>query len=241
MSASTSEGPMGGNRGAKAKSISGWRAFDLKQRRKQQGLESDDDSEAYPSLSGPSAPQSFLNKNWALLEKPFSSVVVASKNFPSLKDVNLQTQVPASSSCLGTADSSDPIEADRKLNCLYPWADKCLIQDVLAGVNYNFNEALSLLEAMLICEDEDDKNKEAKSVGSVLPSFNIQGNPLGDKEGMSLTNQTLNNSYKHFLDEELSSIQLPDADKSLPIISEPEWEEDDVYLIHRKDAIRMKR
>lgn len=245
MSASISEGPVGGNR-AKAKSISGWTAFDLQQRRKQQGLESDNDSEAYPSLSGLSAPQSLSNKNGALLEKPFSSVVVASMNFPSSTDIknrNFQRRAPASSSCLGiiqNTETVDTIEAYRKLNYLHPWADNSLIQDVLAGVNNNVDEALSLLEAMLICENEDDKNKKVESNWNDFAPCNIQGISLGEKKYTSFTNGPSNNNYKQSKDE-ASSIQLLDAAKFLPIESEPEWEEDDVYLTYRKDAIRMIR
>ncbi|KAK4394263.1 hypothetical protein Sango_1897100 [Sesamum angolense] len=215
MSASTSESPVAGNR-AKAKSTLGWMAFDLKQRRKQQGLESDNDCEAYPSLSGPTVPQ---NKNQTLLREPFSSVVVASTDFPSIietKNRNLQRPGPVSNSCLGTAvniGSEATAEAYRKLNHLHPWADESLIQDVLAGVNNNTEEALSLLEGMLISENKDAKNMEVKSNGMILNPFTSKASPA----------------------------LLLHAAKSLPVAPEPDWEEDDVYLIHRKDAIRLIR
>ncbi|KAL2236260.1 UNVERIFIED_CONTAM: hypothetical protein Sindi_0817700 [Sesamum indicum] len=243
MSASTSESPVPGNR-AKAKSTLGWMAFDLKQRRKQQGLESDNDYEAYPSLSGPTAPQ---NKNQTLLRKPFSSVVAASTDFPSVietKNRNLQRRGPVSNSCLGTAENvgrEATAEAYRKLNHLHPWADESLIQDVLAGVDSNTEEALPLLEGMLISENKDAKNTEVKSNGNDFESFHIQGASLGEKADMScISIDPFSNSNKESRDEASLALLL-DAAKSLPIEPEPDWEEDDVYLIHRKDAIRLIR
>ncbi|KAK4417486.1 hypothetical protein Salat_2574300 [Sesamum alatum] len=241
MSASTSESPIAGNR-AKAKSTLGWMAFDLKQRRKQQGLESDNDCEVYPSLSGPTLPQ---NKNQTPLRKPFSSVVVASTDFPSLienKNGKLQRRGPVSNSRLGTAQnmcSEATDEAYWKLNHLHPWAGKSLIQDVLAGVNNNTEEALSLLEGMLISENKDAN--EVKSNGNDLESFHIQGTSLGEKADMNcISIDTFSNNNKESIDEG-SLVLLPDAAKSLPIEPELDWEEDDVYLVHRKDAIRLIR
>ncbi|KAK6150690.1 hypothetical protein DH2020_015622 [Rehmannia glutinosa] len=244
MSASTSESPVRGNR---AKGTSGWAAFDLKQRQRQQSLESDNDSEAYPMLSGPSALQSLFNKNRAPFEKPFSSVVVASVNFPSLMDAenrDLQRRVPGSNSCLGTAQNIETavsIKAYEKLKSHHPWADESLIQDVLAGVNNNVDQALSLLEAMLISENKDAKSKKVESNGNDVASFDIQGDSLGEKADVSFTtNDPFNDSYKESKDE-AASMQLLGATKSSPIEPELEWEEDDVYLLHRKDAIKMIR
>ncbi|KAL0448241.1 UNVERIFIED_CONTAM: hypothetical protein Slati_1380500 [Sesamum latifolium] len=240
MSASTSESPVAGNR-AKAKSTLGWMAFDLKQRGKQQGLESDNDCEAYPSLS--TAPQ---NKNQTLLRKPFSSVVVASTDFPSLietKNRNLERRGPISNSCLGTAEnigSEATAEAYRKLNHLHPWADESLIQDVLAGVDNNTEAALSLLEGMLISENKDAKNTEVKSNGNDFGSFCIQGTSLGEKADMNCISTDPSSSDKESRDEASLALLL-DSAKSLPIEPESDWEEDDVYLIHRKDAIRLIR
>lgn len=238
MSASTSESPGLG----KQKSISGWRAFDLKQRMKQKGVESDKDSEAYPLLSASTAPRRLFDKDGAL-EKPFSSVVVASMNFPPLMDAqnrNLQTPVPVSNSCLVRAEnngSAVTVEALQKLKHLHSWATESLIQDVLAGVNNNMTEALSLLEAMAISENKDDKTKEVESNGNHFASFDVLGNSFGETNDTSFTsNDTCNNSK-----DEAPSMQLLGIIKFLPIEPETEWEEDDVYLIHRKDAIRMIR
>ncbi|KAL7104693.1 hypothetical protein ACP275_08G261800 [Erythranthe tilingii] len=222
MSASTSESPGGGNR-AKAKSTSGWRAFDLSQRRKQLNIESEDDSEsaAYPLLSGPPVvPQNGAGA--VLLEKkPFSSVVVDSMNFPSLLDTqnrNFQTPVvPPSNNLIPVTIN----KAYQKLKFLHSWAEETLILDVLAGVNNNIDEALSLLEAMLI----SDANPY--QVESSTNHFT--------GEDMSISTDDIKE------DEARPSMQLLDAAKSLPIEPEFEFEQDDVYLIYRKDAIRMTR
>lgn len=220
---------------AKAHSISGWTAFDLKQRRKQQqGFADNHDSNPYPSLSGLTAPQSLLRRNESLLDKPFSSVLVPSIDFPSLKDVRNKI-LPASTS---TAETVDTTKAYGKLKYLHPWADESLIQDVLAGVNNNVHEALSLLEAMVITDHQVDKKKK---VGSSCNDFDTPDASFSEKENaISFIDDSLGGNHKQRMDEE-SSLQLLDTIKSLPIEPEPEWGEDEFYQIYRKDAIKMMR
>ncbi|KAH6791515.1 hypothetical protein C2S51_006521 [Perilla frutescens var. frutescens] len=214
MSASSS-------RGAKSESISGWTAFDLKQRRKQQGLEaSDHDSDPYPSLSPLTQPQTFFNKNG---DKPFSSLLAPSISFPSLKDKNLPTQLPPTT----TSSLKDATLTVDTLRDLQPWADESLIQDVLASVNNNVHQALSLLEDMLISEDHLRKNKKLAT-----PDISFS-----EKERMI---DFVNGNHELSMSQE-SSLRLLDTIKSLPIESEPQWGEDDAYLVFRKDAIRMIR
>ncbi|KAH6810156.1 hypothetical protein C2S51_023918 [Perilla frutescens var. frutescens] len=214
MSASSS-------RGAKSESISGWTAFDLKQRRKQQGLEaSNHDSDPYPSLSPLTQPQTFFNKNG---DKPFSSLLAPSINFSSLKDKNLPPQLPPTT----TSSLKDATLTVDTLRDLQPWADESLIQDVLASVNNNVHQALSLLEDMLISEDHLRKNKKL-----VTPDISFS-----EKERMI---NFINGNHELSMSQE-SSLRLLDTIKSLPIESEPQWGEDDAYLVFRKDGIRMIR
>ncbi|KAG6394605.1 hypothetical protein SASPL_145194 [Salvia splendens] len=204
----------GASHRAKAHSISGWTDFDLNQRRKQQGAADNHDSNPYPSLSALTAPR----KNESLLAKPFSSVLAPSIAFPSLKDVK-SSNFPATTSTAETAATAKL--AYGKLKDHHPWTDESLIQDVLAGVNDNVDEALSLLEAMVITDHHQvDKKEEVES------SCNNFDSAAGN--------------HKQSVDEG-SSLQLLDIIKSLPVEPEPEWGEDDVYLIYRKDAIRMMR
>ncbi|GFQ00811.1 hypothetical protein PHJA_002225000 [Phtheirospermum japonicum] len=225
MSASTSEkSHILGNR-VKAKcTTSGWAAL---QRQKHQNFESNGDSEAYPLLScSTTAPRSFFNKNGALLEKPFSSVLVPSVNFPSLVDTTNRYSQPVSHSC----------EAYQKLKYLHPWADESLIRDVFAGVNNNVDEASSLLEAMLISESENKDAEKVEPSGDDIASssFNIEGGggSVGEKDDSFFNKEV----------PKYDSLPLCASKKSLPIEPEFEWEDDDdIYLIHRKDAIRMTR
>ncbi|KAL3818761.1 hypothetical protein ACJIZ3_004666 [Penstemon smallii] len=236
MSAFTSESSsvLGNNRG-KTKSTSGWAAFDHKQRQKL-GLEPEIISDAYPLLSGPSASKILSNKNGAPLEKPFSSVVAAPMNFPSLStahNIDLPRQVSVTDSCLGNAEKIETgvsPDAYQKLNDLHPWADQSLIQDVLAGVNNNIHEALSLLEAMVISEERDDKNTEGElDYGEDAVPFNKTDDYFEDS------------SVESKDDGASPRLLLDTAIMSIPVEPEIEWEEDDVYLIHRKDALRMIR
>lgn len=243
MSAST--GGSGNGHRAKAHSVSGWTAFDLKQRRKQQGVEAaadNHDSDPYPSLSSNlTQPQTLFNTNGSLLHnhKPFASVVIPSMKTASFKDKSLPSQLPATtSSSLGSKSNNvDTMKAYGKLKDLHPWADESLIHDVLAGVNNNVHDALSLLEAMAVSEEVDKKEK-------VDSSFNDSDNPGVSfwlkEDTISFINESLDDNHKPSEGEE-SSMRLLDTIKSLPIESEPEWGEDDVYLIYRKDAIRMTR
>lgn len=224
----------GSGRRAKAQSISGWTAFDLKQRRKHQGLEAVD-SNPYPSLSdsGLTAPKSLSN-----LDKPFSSLLVPSINFPDIKNnTRSKNLLPATTSSLGIGIGTtvENAEAHGKLKDLHPWADESLIQDILAGVSNNVDEALSLLEAMV--GEVDKKDKVQLSCNDFLPPDT--DTQLDEKEN-TMINASLVGNQKQPMDEE-SSFRLLDIIKSLPIEPEPEWGEDDVYIIYREDAIRMMR
>lgn len=220
----------GSGRRAKGQSISGWTAFDLKQRRKQQqGLEAVD-SNPYPSLSDSAltAPKSL-----SILDKPFSSLLVPSINFPDIK--SSKNLLPATTSSLGIGTRGQ----NGKLKDLHPWADESLIQDVLAGVSNNVDEALSLLEAMV--DKVDKKEKVQLSCNDFLPpDTDTDADTQLDEKENTMINDSLVGNQKQPMDEE-SSFRLLDIIKSLPIEPEPEWGEDDVYIIYRKDAIRMMR
>ncbi|GER27944.1 glutamyl-tRNA(Gln) amidotransferase subunit A [Striga asiatica] len=253
MSASTSErNPVRGS--AKAKCTSGWAAFDLKHRQKSQIIELNKVSEGYPLLSGPTFPNNLSNKHASLLEKPFSSVVATPINFPSLVDTtdgNKKGRAPVGNDCLRSAQNIETdnefIEVYQKLKCLHPWADESLIRDVLAGVSNDVDSALSLLGDMLISENKVAESKKVEPSGNAVPSFDVEGGSVGENKDVSFTsNDSFSKEFKDDLiskefKDDLTSAQLLDAIKSLPIEPEAEWEEDDVYLIHRKDAISMTR
>lgn len=213
---------------AKAHSISGWTAFDLKQRRRKQGLEDNHDSNPYPSLPLLPAPKTLLNKKDSPLDKPFSSLLAPSINSPFKNKNNL----PATTSSIALGTTVVENAARGKLKDLHPWADESLIQDVLAGVSNNIDEALSLLDAMV--DETDNKNKVFTPPDTLDVSF------LEKENMISFINDSLVGNQKHPMNEK-ASLHLLNIIKSLPIEPEHDWGEDDVYIIHRKDAIRMMR
>ncbi|CAA0839294.1 smr (Small MutS Related) domain-containing protein [Striga hermonthica] len=244
MSASTSErSPVRGS--AKGKCTSGWAAFDLKHKQKSQLIEPNKVSEGYPLLSGPTFPNTLSNKHGVLLEKPFSSVVATPLNFPSLVDTtdgNKKGRAPVGNDCLLSAHNietdNESVEVYQKLKCLHSWADESLIRDVLAGVSGDVDSALSLLGDMLISENKAAESKKVDPSKNAIVSFGVDDGFVGENKDASFTTD---GSFSNEFKDDLTSAQLLGAIKSLPIEPEAEWQEDDVYLIHRKDAISMTR
>ena len=232
----------------------GWAAFDLKQRQKQ-GLEPDILNDPFPPLLP------CLTNNNNENDKPSSSsLLLPSVDFPALADDQKHKhgkyQKPAKTlvgDSRGTSSSSkenDRVLAVPKLQELHPWADNCLLQDVLAAADNNMDRASTLLKAMVANYDgfEDNgptSNAEMDSSSSVsLGNTTTTSRSLADLEG------SLKYNGKELVDEnDCFGEKLPDEAidqklilerlKYVPV--EPEWEEDDLYLIHRKDALKTMR
>lgn len=299
MAASTSvTSPLHKKMSGRRAKTSGWAAFDLNERLKQQDLEPEPLIETFPhlsvpatSLSGPS--QSIAKNDRAILEKPFSSLLLPSVSFPSLmanrgSDAN-QIQVGDSrfNQSDGFIQESDFLEVCQKLKELHPWADDTLITDVMAGVN-DFNRALTLLEAMVspdhtyvahhnrktqefdidkfLTPKEADtpciqKFKEVDTDTKGVKSSNKDSltniSKFAANKGVSLTDNVDLDELSHALVKCLRSnsqertnncvshenkFHYDGAVESMRFVPvEPEWEEDDIYSIHRKDAVKMTR
>lgn len=215
---------------------SGWTAFDLKQRQKQ-GLESEIEEDPFPPVSS-----SFntaldvrgkLTRNHVSSEKSFSSVLLPPSKFPALTENNKDcgNQV----SC-GGHDSTF-----MKLKEMFSWADDSLIRDILLSTEDNFEMAFGFLEGMASAGNAADKgtnNKKPKVRMAARSTCEDAGKyDLQESSGSSF----LVNAY----DSEKLSDDISELDsiiqrlQSIPI--EPEWEEDDLYLSHRKDALKMMR
>ncbi|RDX79049.1 hypothetical protein CR513_40582, partial [Mucuna pruriens] len=236
---------------------SGWTAFDLKQRKKN-NLESEVDKDPFPAI-GTSDP--IVKKNH-VPAKPFSSVLLPTKNFPPLKeDGNSKKAMSCSDSdgkyCGATAQA-DVNLAIKKLREQYPWAEHSLIDDILAAVNNNVDKASALLETMASAV-----NFEECKVSSYPRSITSDDTPCKDKTDESLTSEKieddipfqcnlvdhLQDNDKDLEDRNASSGQkLSDVDNlrfkmnllnSIPV--EPEWEDDDIYISNRKDALKTMR
>ncbi|KAK4353555.1 hypothetical protein RND71_025749 [Anisodus tanguticus] len=275
--------------GRRAKT-SGWAAFDLNEKLKQQNLEPEPERETFPhlsipatSLSGPS--QSITKNSGAILEKPFSSLLLPSVSFPSLM-VNKESdanQIQVADSRLNQSDGfikeRDFLKVCQKLKEIHPWADDTLIADVMAGVN-DFNTALTLLKAMVSPDntyvaDDNRKTKGFDIDKSLTPkeadSPSMQklkevdtdtkgvksSNNIAANKGVSLTDSVNLDELSHALAKCLQSnsqelinncishennLHFDGAVGSMRFVPvEPEWEDDDIYSIHRKDAMKMTR
>lgn len=157
----------------------------------------------------------------------------------------------------------------KNLKSLHSWADDSLIEDIMSAVNNSTEKASTILEGM-VSSSSSGENKETKiaemssSVGYVpcvkktderfllKKTLDLAAEDGAKDEYGELT--TVNASYGEKLSE-LASVNASFGEKlsdnaanmksimehlcSIPV--EPEWEEDDLYLSLRKDAIKMMR
>ncbi|GLT48360.1 hypothetical protein SLA2020_219910 [Shorea laevis] len=245
---------------------SGWAAFDRKQRQKQ-GLLPEIKEDPFPPISGSLTALrkcENLTKSNKLSARPFSSVVIPTVNFPDLKE-NKDFVRPIQDGNSSEKRGQELVEgnnydlAPKKLKELHSWADNSLIEDVLLAVDNDFEKALTLLQGMVSTSGTGEKEAKDKEQSSTVNDFlsNIRSNkiiPVGnvakhvDQNSKFLENidnvKELTNidasSGNKFSDDDNANMNLVLRQlASIPV--EPEWEEDDIYLSHRKDAIKMMR
>ncbi|KAG4925729.1 hypothetical protein AAZX31_18G229200 [Glycine max] len=236
---------------------SGWTAFDLKQR-KNKDFESEVDDDPFPAI-GPTDP--IIKKNH-VPAKPFSSVLLPTKNFPPLnEDGNSKKAMLGSDSdgkYCGATTQEDVNLAIKKLREQHLWAEHSLIDDIFAAVNNNIDKATSLLETMAPAV-----NFEESKVSINPRSTTSDDTPCMDKTDDSLTSEKVEDDipFDYNLvdnlqdnDKDLEDRNAPSGQKlsgvdylrckmkllnSVPV--EPEWEDDDIYISNRKDALRTMR
>ncbi|KAK9735584.1 hypothetical protein RND81_04G214200 [Saponaria officinalis] len=228
----------------------GWAAFDQQQRQKDvEGWASD---EPFPSLSGPMTvlerPKGVPGYR-QLSVKPFSSVVVPSVDFlaPARDDgKNKQSEV-------GNYCDSNSDLVIRRLKEVYSWADDNLVGDIMAAADNDFNTASSFLKGMVSDNAlEDHKCCDSVSNGTTLLKINeisvksleaiseprkVRSSCPDDDSAVGKNNFTVHD--EKFSDELIAINAMLGQLTCVPV--EPEWEEDDVYLSCRKDAIKMMR
>jgi len=244
---------------SRGKQPSGWTAFDLKQKMKN-NIESEVDKDPFPPIGSSSSMRhgdKFVKKKHVPL-KPFSSVLAPNVNFPPLKEVgNGQKTVIGSDSngnSCGPTAQEDVNVATKKLKEQHPWAENSLIDDILAAVNNNVDKAVALLETMasavnfeehkvlsnphprpLISDDvtREVKTGESLALEMVKDDILFHSNIVGQLQDNDIDLENRNaSSVQKFSD-------VMDLLNSVPV--EPEWEEDDIYLSHRKDALKTMR
>lgn len=228
ISSSTSYSKMSKTRGRS----SGWASFDVKHQQIE-GLKPELDVDPFPPMSDTDSAglTRKLVTNNVLLTRPFSSVVRPSSDFPVLtsgsKSVlpinssnrNIRTQIVEES-------SMTPILA--KLKQLYSWADNGLISDVLTAVNNDEEQASALLKDMVFSEFSERENNLTEP-SSAIEKCVDEKFELVD-EVAPLEKQPSDHIFVKLISGNLYAVPI-----------EPEWEEEDVYVSHRKEAIKMMR
>lgn len=248
---------------------SGWTAFDLKQRQKQ-GLESEVQNDPFPPVSTSVNTalvdvRGKLRRNHEPSEKSFSSVLLPPSKFAALtgkKDYGNRESGGGRKSKPGTlilpANSHD--SAFMKLKKMNSWADDNLIRDILISTEDNFEMALDFLEGMVSAGKEgeeptsknegyssDNRRSEYTTVGRTITSSvrRAARSTCEDAGKYDLHASNGSSDLVNASDSEKFSDDISELDsiiqrlQSIPV--EPEWEEDDLYLSHRKDALKMMR
>lgn len=247
----------------------GWAAFDHKQRGKK-GAEPEFHIGPIPVQSTTTSmplPKNSVIQNGTTL-KSFSSVVQPSTQFPVLEENGNH-----SIGKIGVGNNSNNFVEKteikneisysiQNLKKLHSWADYGLIEDILAAVSNDIEQASSLLKSMVLSvRCEETKAENYKEHMSENENFRTDKNKFQAEEsvfqddiaGLARLTSALD---EYVLDStemsgEDASVGTYQSDKTslhelnsrylLAAPVEPEWVEDDIYLSNRKDAIRATR
>lgn len=208
----------------------GWAAFDRKHRKKEcDGPE--DNVDAFPSLENlhsSLATKSLISNNFKPM-KPFTSVVQRNLELPPL-ETSFKIGGKTDNMCQKYVDhqataKTQGVSAIKLLMDVHTWADQQLIEDVLSAVNDDLDQASVLLKDMA---STDSKTETEASFSD--PIILIKDQCEEESNCIQKDSVLSDNVHKAFISNKLFCIP-----------AEPEWEEDDVYLNHRKDALKMVR
>lgn len=240
---------------------SGWTAFDLKQRNKNK-FESEVEKDHFPPIGTSDSTRhgDKLIKKKNIPLKPFSSVLLPNETFPPLKEVrNGQKAVLGSDSDGKSRGTTGDVNlAAIKLKEQHLWAENSLIEDILAAVDNHVDKASALLQTMAPAV-----NFEECKVSRDLRPTTSDDITCGVKTGESFTLETLKNDIAfysnlvgHLQDYEKESVDrnaspgqkfsdVGDLKCKMDLLNfvpvEPEWEDDDIYISHRRDALKTMR
>lgn len=222
----------------------GWAAFDREYREKQ-GI----------GVVGAVDPSSSISKNTflvmessnivdseksllsvqSMLTRSFSSVVQPSAvvEFPLLKahtkNGTSNTFVDDDQHVATVKNKLTPVQM---LKNVHIWADQYLIEDILAAVNNDVGQASILLKEMASFETEIKNMQCGPGMSSSADDVSNQSKDMNiilEKSGSFVDDNMPENSCKKII---IDKFYVP---------TEPEWEEDDVYLCHRKEALKLMR
>lgn len=242
----------------------GWAAFDLKQRQKQ-GLEPQIDKDPFPPIATATTsmhPCENVVRNHEVLSKPFSSVFLPSDDVATLAENGdgKRPLLDGNSSGKHYTSMENQRSSIKTIKDLYSWADDSLVEDIMAAVDNDITQASNLLKTMISPsgsadnKETDDSRINSSSDVSLSDKTRDTSFPLESAADIADLSSTIekclkenniewlngNDFYGTKLSNDAASVKLiPGSLESVPI--EPEWEEDDVYLRIRKDALRMMR
>ncbi|KAK9095809.1 hypothetical protein Sjap_021306 [Stephania japonica] len=248
---------------------SGWAAFDRKQRQKQ-CCEPDLPTEPYPHISGVVNSVLPLKGSERISNPPGKSFSRAVQT-PAFSSLVLSNYETSSKGLMGSKSEGTGVIAKEvnltpnltpnleKLKAVHSWADANLIEDILGAVNNDFDQAAVLLESMAATSSSEGietinlRGQRSSSEDSIPNKKSVQ-------ELTAFENKSDLREMKSGLEDPIGSNQTGEASegahieamlsgssthsKSDPLVFppiEPEWEEDDVYLTHRKDALKAIR
>ncbi|CAN1184458.1 hypothetical protein LINPERHAP2_LOCUS36988 [Linum perenne] len=224
----------------------GWAAFDLKQRENAGGqLEAGKDP--FPPVSNVGSSLNSRGNSVVAKKKLFSSVLLPAAEFPTLVDNNNGTAIRGNRAGTSLVSKGNDLLDDslEKLKELHSWADSSLIEDIMAAAHGDVEKASSLLKEM--CSggtNNTDVNKGTKPY-----SFYEKRVLSGNTTDLAAEIADLSSTIENALRGTHEPVQFNDATTNVKLVLqhlraipvEPEWEENDIYLSHRKEAIKMLR
>lgn len=217
----------------------GWAAFSRKQQGKQ-GTGTECIVDPYPSISeaaSSGSAKSLINNNCGPT-RSFSSVVRPSVGFTLVVGRESLVTNDDNTGAKHHIDQKHHINQNTReydatlvqmLKDIYIWADQTLIEDVLEAVNNDVDQASVLLKAMVSSETKSDSPRLSSPCSSTV-SCACDSKTKCSGESNSVGNKLSEGGHEVVVSKSL--FRVP---------AEPEWEEDDIYLSHRKEAVRMMR
>ncbi|KAL8240136.1 hypothetical protein R6Q59_013491 [Mikania micrantha] len=203
----------------------GWAAFDPKMQHKQVTTQND----PYPPISSALEHHQNPSRYGDLTGKPFLSVLAHSSCDPAKEDATHSPLIKDSQNENRTSECINSIpQLYEKLKVDHSWATENLIEDIVAAVDNDIEKALILLNEMAPQDMLPDK-KEIE-LDDIM------------EDGLTATIEEhfydYTDSVKLVLDNDVPLRFMMDMSK-IPV--EPEWEDDDMYKMHRKPAIMAMR
>lgn len=221
----------------------GWAAMSLEYCQKQSQIVSDD---PFPPLQ--------TNSTDSILPSPssnipsFSSIVQSFADFPPMVENVDSSPIEITEGYGGDFSLS-------KLQRLHSWADQSLVEDVMTMVNNDTDKATALLREMF--SSNGSKVKCEMKEKDISDCYDFECKKRGDEKSLLESTSDLTADVADlsstledvliFAPRELMDSETATANmklilghlKSFPV--EPEWEENDVYMSHRRDALKMMR